>query len=303
LKGQGLSGVNITLKEDQSYRFAVLADVHGILPSLENVLADIQEESPDEVVVAGDFLGGPQSVEALTMLREAGCRLILGNGEANMLKMHWGTAPEVWWTRRQFDLARWIYRSLDDSIFQFLEILPEQLVVCPSGGEPVRIVHSTPGDMYELVFPYTEPEVLNRALRMIPEKVMVFAHNHLPDVIHRNGKLAVNPGSVSNNLNGDTRASYAMLTWDGVRWEAELRYMTYDLDQVRSVFEQTGFLEANRPLSRAFLESILTGENTGWGFIAYAFYLAEQAGHKNLEAVPDAVWLAAEETYPWHFEI
>jgi len=281
----------------------VLADVHGILPSLEPVLVEIRGESPDEIVVAGDFLGGPQSVEALALLREAGCRFILGNGEVNMLRMHRGTAPDTWWTHRQFDLARWVFKSLDTSVFQFLEALPEQLVISSPGCDPVRVVHGAPWDVYKLVFPHTEPEVLDRALRMIPENVLVFAHNHLPDVIFRRGKLAVNPGSVSNNLNGDTRASYALLTWDGVCWKAELRYVTYDLDRVRLVFDETGFLEANRPLSRAFMESILTGENTAWGFIVYAFHLAEKAGHKNIDAVPDAFWLAAEETYPWQMEI
>jgi len=284
---------------NESYRLAVLADVHGSLPSLQAVLMEIQRESPDEIVVAGDFLGGPQSAEALALLREAGCRFILGNGEVNMLMMRHGTAPAIWWTHRQFDLAHWVYQHLDNPVLDFLEELPEYIVIHPPGTEPVRIIHATPWDVNTLVYPYTEPEVLNRALRMIPEDTLVFAHNHLPDVIYRGDKLAVNLGSVSNNLNGDTRASYAMLTWDGSQWQPELRYVAYDLTLVKQSFEETGFLEANRPLSRGFLESILTGENTGWGFICYAFYLAAEAGYTDLDAVPDAVWLAAEETFPW----
>ena len=286
-----------------SYRVAVLADVHGILPSLVTVLEEIQQDAPDEIIVAGDFLGGPQSAEALALLKKNKCRLILGNGEVNMLKMHRGTAPDVWWTHRQFDLARWIYKSLDVSIFKFLEELPEQITVRPAGCAPVRIIHAAPWDIYKLVYPHTEPKVLERALNIVPEDVLIFAHTHLPDILYRNGKLAVNPGSVSNNLNGDTRASYAMLTWDGTCWQPELRYVTYDLSLVRQVFDATGFLEANRPLARAFLESILTGENTGWGFIAYAYYLAEQAGCTALKAVPDAFWLSAEETYPWTIDL
>lgn len=298
--------MGIALREKRlknSYRVAVLADVHGILPSLEPILAEIQEEELDEIVVAGDFLGGPQSVEALAVLREADCKFILGNGEVNMLRMHRGTAPETWWTHRQFDLARWIYKSLDDPSFDFLETIPEQMVINPQGCDPVRVVHASPWDIYTLVFPHTEPKVLDRALGMISEDVLIFAHTHLPDVIYRNGKLAVNPGSVGNNLNGDTRASYAVLTWDGEHWQPELRYVAFNLNLVYRVFEETGFLEATRPLARAFLESILTGENTAWGFIGYAYYLAENAGYINLKAVPDEVWLAAEETYPWAVEI
>ena len=51
-------------------RLAVLADVHGNLPALEAVLADVQRYDVDGVIVAGDTIGGgPQSVEAIQLLR------------------------------------------------------------------------------------------------------------------------------------------------------------------------------------------------------------------------------------------
>jgi len=284
-------------------RFAIIADIHGILPSLEAVLADIESDPPDGIIVAGDFVGGPQSPETLALLRGLNPRFILGNGELNILKMHRGTAPEVWWTHRQFDLSRWVYHSLDDGAFDFLEGLPEQLVIHPEGCCPFRVVHGAPWDIYKLVFPRTEPEVMSRALRMIPEDVLVFAHTHLPDVIHQDGKLAVNPGSISNNLNRDVRATYATLTWDGKGWQTELHFVPYELGLVQKVFEETGFLDANRPFSRAFLESILTGENTAWDFILYAFKKAREAGFDKIQAVPDAIWLGAEETFDWKLDV
>jgi putative phosphoesterase len=284
-------------------RYDIIADINGILPSLEAVLTAIESDPPDEIIVAGDFVGGPQSRETLALLREMNCRFILGNGEVNMLKMHHGTAPESWWTRRQFDLARWVYRQLNEEDFRFLEELSEQLVIFPEGCKPFRVVHGAPWDVYKLVFPHTEPDVLSRALQMIPEDVLVFAHTHLPDVINREDKLAVNPGSVSNNLDGDVRATYATLTWDGKGWHPELHGVDYDLDLVQRVFEDTGFLEANRPLARGFLESILTGENTAWNFILYAFEQARKAGYDHVEAVPDEIWLAAEATYKWTCEL
>jgi len=286
-----------------SVRFAIIADIHGILPSLEAVLAEIESDPPDDIIVAGDFVGGPQSSETLALLRGLTPRFILGNGELNMLKMHRGEAPEVWWTHRQFNLSRWVYRSLDDKVFDFLEGLPEQLVVQPAQCSPFRVVHGAPWDIYKLVFPRTEPGVLSWALRMIPENVLVFAHTHLPDVIHQDGKLAVNPGSISNNLDGDVRATYATLTWDGKQWQPELHYVDYDLGLVQTVFEETGFLEDNRPFSRAFLESILTGENTAWDFILYTFEKAREAGFDKIEAVPDAIWLGAEETFDWKLDL
>ncbi|MCK4316733.1 MAG: metallophosphoesterase [Anaerolineae bacterium] len=47
-------------------RLAVLADVHGNLPALEAVLADVQQYNVDGIIVAGDLIGGgPQPVEVL----------------------------------------------------------------------------------------------------------------------------------------------------------------------------------------------------------------------------------------------
>lgn len=287
----------------RAYRLAVIADIHGILPPLEAVIADLQTNPPDEVIVAGDFLGGPQPRETTARLKEMGWQFLLGNGEVNMLRMFRDNAPQEWWTHRQFDMGRWIFQALDEDLIQFLTGLPEQCVVQPTGCDPVRIIHGAPWDVYKLVYPDRDPEVLNKALEMIPEDVLIFAHTHIPAIYHRNGKIAVNPGSVSNNLNGDTRASYAMLTWDGLGWMPALHTVPYDLAEVVTIFKETGFLEASRPLSRGFLESILTGDNTQMDFILYALRRAKQAGCGGREVVPDEIWLEAEESFPWKFDL
>ena len=285
------------------YRIAIIADIHGTLPGLEAVLADMQANPPDQIIIAGDFLGGPQPLEVLTRLQTLDCCFILGNGEVNMLKMYQGTAPREWWTHRQFDLGRWIYQRLDAEVFEFLAGLPEQQVISPEGSKPLRVVHGSPWDVNKLVFPETHPEDLSRALAMIPEGVLVFAHNHLPAIYRQNGKLAVNPGSVGNNLNGDARSSYATLTWDGKDWQADLKYVPQNRDAVIGVFHETGFLDANRPLSRAFLESILTAENTALDYILFASQKAQEAGFIGLNAIPDQIWLEAESAFPWKYDL
>ncbi len=285
-----------------SYRLAIIADIHGILPSLQAVLSDIQSNPPDEIVVAGDFLGAPQPLEALSLLQSLGCQFILGNGEARLLRMYHGTAPSEWWTHHQFDMGRWIFNRLTTPVFDFLETVPEQLLISPPGCEPVRVVHGSPWDINKLIFPNQEPETMQRALEMIQEKTLVFAHNHLPAVVWCRSKLAVNPGSVSNNLNGDTRASYATLTWKETGWEPSIHYVPYDLNLVKKSFEQTGFLNANRQLGRAFLESIFTGENTALDYIQFAEGLAKRAGLDVKNAIPDEIWLGAEGAFPWQFD-
>jgi predicted phosphodiesterase len=286
-----------------SYRLALIADIHGTLPPLEKVFEILDADPPDQIMVAGDFLGGPQPHKTLAYLQHKGCQFILGNGETNMLKMHRGSAPKAWFTHHQFDLAQWIYNQLDEADFRFLESLPEQIAVRPPGCAPVRVVHGTPWDINKLLFPHKEPKALTRALTMISESVMVFAHTHLPEILYHKGKLALNPGSISNNLNGDTRASYATLTWDGESWSPDLHFVTYDLMKVKEIFIKTGFLEHTRPLGRGFLESILTGENTAFNFILYTLQKTQEAGYPNPNVVPDAIWFEAEKHYPWKLDL
>ena len=44
---------------EPGFRFAAIADVHGNLPALEAVLADLERRNIDVVVNLGDHLAGP----------------------------------------------------------------------------------------------------------------------------------------------------------------------------------------------------------------------------------------------------
>ena len=61
-------------------RLAVLADIHGNLPALEAVLADLQQHDVDGIIIAGDLTGGgPYPVETIRLLRTLSCWIIRGN--------------------------------------------------------------------------------------------------------------------------------------------------------------------------------------------------------------------------------
>ena len=173
------------------YRLAVISDIHGMLPTLETVLAKIMVDPPDAIIVAGDIVGGPQPHETLALLREYNCRMILGNGEDNMLSMYRGTAPDAWWTERQFDFARWVYRHLEEEDFAYLAKLPEQMKFEIEGAEPIRVVHGSPRDINKLMLPKKEPDIIQKALEMIDENYLIFGHTHTPGIYRHNGKLAV----------------------------------------------------------------------------------------------------------------
>ena len=50
-------------------RVAAISDIHGNLPALEAVLADIEREDVDAIVVAGDSVSGPWPAEVFDRLQ------------------------------------------------------------------------------------------------------------------------------------------------------------------------------------------------------------------------------------------
>ncbi len=50
-------------------RVAALYDVHGNLPALEAVLADVRSERPDVLLFGGDIVSGPLPKQTLELVR------------------------------------------------------------------------------------------------------------------------------------------------------------------------------------------------------------------------------------------
>ena len=73
-------------------KIAVLADIHGNLPALRAVLADVDAEAPDALVVAGDIVAGPLVRESLKAIdpRPEPTYWISGNSERDAVRVYDG---------------------------------------------------------------------------------------------------------------------------------------------------------------------------------------------------------------------
>jgi len=87
-------------------RLAVLADVHGNNPALEAALSEIERDAVDGILVAGDMVAGPNSVEVLRRLRALGAWMIRGNNENYILRLASGDAPAWQYHARQWAFMR-----------------------------------------------------------------------------------------------------------------------------------------------------------------------------------------------------
>jgi putative phosphoesterase len=281
-------------------KIALLSDVHGNLPALQAVLDDLNSFQPDLLAVAGDLTGGPYSNEVIQVLRERGAVLILGNSDLALLRCIRRQVPEEWLLRKQFGLLRWNARHLSDEHFEFLSTLPEQTVISLPGTDPIRLVHGSPRDPGESIYPQKDLAILDQSLALIAEPVLVCGHTHEPWVLCRNGKLAINPGAVAGPLNGEIGAQYACLVWQDQHWQVTLKRVPYDLAPLKEAFVQSGLLQEGGPVARGFLLSQETGKDVTLAFLTFAFQLAEQAGFKGCKTLPDEIWDLAGAEFPWN---
>jgi len=66
-------------------KLALLSSIHGNLPALEAVDADIAKQAPDRIICLGDIIGyGAQPRECIAFVRERGWPTVLGNHEATV---------------------------------------------------------------------------------------------------------------------------------------------------------------------------------------------------------------------------
>lgn len=223
-------------------RIAVLADIHGNVPALEAVLADVAHARVDEVLVGGDLVGrGPQGHAVVRRIEGLGWPSVRGNHEDYLSSFRRGEVPEDWLSDAQWAASRWMAAELSDEDVRYIEGLPFSLV---SRREPeLRLVHGSPRSNDEGLGPWCSEEQLAGFWKQVGEPVLVCAHTHRPLTrrVEDHG-LVVNVGSVGLPFNGDRRAQYAILERRRDGWHVERRQVPYDLEEILQVYEISGFL-------------------------------------------------------------
>lgn len=274
-------------------RVAIIADIHGILPALDAMLNELSKERIEHIIVAGDMVSGPNSVEVINRLRKHNGWMIRGNQENYILRLDSGNAPGWQYTCKQWNSVRWTYENTDRETMDFLQSLPEQRVVQFPEKDAIRVVHGSPSNVSELIYPGKDISKLDRALEQITEPVVIFGHSHEAWMMERNGKLAINPGSLSMSFFGEQHGTYAILNWNNGHWDAEIRKLFYDFKLLRRAYIETGLLERGDAFARCSLISMETGINYLPPMIEYAYKKATEAGYGDSPFVPDEIWYEA----------
>jgi putative phosphoesterase len=169
-------------------RVAALYDVHGNLPALEAVLAEVPDDTA--IVVGGDTTAGPLPSETLERLRGLGERVrwIRGNADRELTPGEQPMGPP--------DVIGWVRDQHSEEQVAFLYGLPERLELDVGGIGRVLFCHATPRNDTDIFLEGTPEEAVAPSFATVEADLVVCGHTHMQFSREIAGVTVVNAGSV-----------------------------------------------------------------------------------------------------------
>ncbi len=206
-------------------RYLVLSDIHSNLEALEAVLRASDAQRYDAVLVLGDLVGygaDPNAVvDCVRGLNPAA--IVRGNHD----KVAAALDDAEDFNPMAKSAAHWTRESLTPQTFEYLRALPAgpQIV-----GDMIEICHGSPLD--EDLYVVADIDAA-RSISVARKPICLFGHTHVaisarmdiqrwlfidapqghpefPTAIQADSKYLINPGSVGQPRDGDSRAAYAI---------------------------------------------------------------------------------------------
>ena len=129
--------------------FAVFSDVHGNLPALEAILADVERRGVPRTLCLGDLVGyGPSPNEVALLVRDRGIPSLMGNYDQG-IGFETGDCGCVYKTDEQraegaASLA-WTQQVASDEVKAYLRTLEDHFTLqTPGGDDPRRARQPSP---------------------------------------------------------------------------------------------------------------------------------------------------------------
>ncbi len=226
-------------------RVAALYDIHGNLPALEAVLAEVEAAAPDLVVVGGDVVAGPLPGATLERLAALGDRVrwVMGNADRMVIEAYdrggRPADPEDAIDRLDAWVARQLTRAQRDLLAGFEPVVR-------AGG--TLFCHGSPRSDEEIITAVSPEERLAPMLEGVAEDTVVCGHTHHQFDRRAHGRRVLNAGSVGRPYE-DEPAAY----WLWLGPDPELRRTDYDLPAAIERIRACGLPEVDELVLRESL--------------------------------------------------
>jgi putative phosphoesterase len=222
-------------------QITIFGDIHGNLPALTAVLADMDARGAENRYCLGDLVGYgtfPNEVVELIHARriptltgnydqgvgndsdDCGCAYTSAHSEAlGKLSIAWSN----------------LHTTSENKVF--LRQLPFQLRLS-LGSFDVVLVHGSPRKVNEYLYADRPDRSLERLLDLVQADVLVCGHTHKP--YHRvlpSGRHVINAGSVGKPKDGDPRAGYVLLGARNGELAVDFVRVPYDVERTARAIE------------------------------------------------------------------
>ncbi len=239
-------------------RYGLISDIHSNLPALEAVLEALEGYEPiDSLICMGDIVGyGPQPNEVIERLKQYKLTAIVGNHDLAVI----GTLNLDDFNSDAIKSNRWNGEQLSEENREWLT----QLKPITNFDDKVTLAHGSPR---EPIWEYlTTPQAAAINFPQFDTQLCFVGHTHLPRVFRSKGsavagpkgltvsrllkgslhprvemiipqagqvielgesKAIINPGSVGQPRDGDSRASFAI--YDDVAMTITFERAEYDI--------------------------------------------------------------------------
>ncbi|HSS62724.1 MAG TPA: metallophosphoesterase family protein [Candidatus Limnocylindrales bacterium] len=201
-------------------RVAAISDIHGNLPALEAVLAEVEQVQPDQVVFCGDVASGPMPAETIDRLMLIqGARFVRGNADRGLIGEFDGRPA----TDMPGPFADWCASQITRRQRDFLASFEDNVTVDGVDGlGRVLFCHATPRNDMDVMTVETQLDRMRTLLAGVDADVVVCGHTHMQFDRRVDRVRVVNAGSVGMPY-GTPDAYWAMLGPD-----VDMRRTDYD---------------------------------------------------------------------------
>jgi len=212
-------------------KIAVLSDIHGNYPALQAVLEDTDRKKADAVYCLGDLVGYYCLFnEVIREIRERRIPVIMGNHDYALLYRE-GVIDR---SKTATAILKRQLREITPSNLDFLRSCPKSMEFS-LGGKRFFCVHGGLGDFTDEYIKEINEEYFR--LHDFRSDVLISGHTHCPGIQRAGQHLYMNPGSVGQPRDGNSSASYLMVSDD----QYELIRVPYDIDAMTAEMAKNNY--------------------------------------------------------------
>lgn len=220
---------------------AIFGDIHGNLPALEAVMADMDARHLKTRYCLGDLVGyGTAPNEVIAHIRQRAIPTIMGNYDQGVGQSSddCGCAYKAEIDRQRGNLSiAWTNRVTTDENKAYLRTLAPHLAL-QLGTINLLLVHGSPRKVNEYMYEDRPEAYFERIMNSIEATVLICGHTHLPyHKVLPDGRQIINAGSVGKPKDNNPDACYITLTQGDGQLTVDFIRVPYDVEKAAQAIE------------------------------------------------------------------